>query len=318
MDPAETDQQEASETFDEGALMEAAIEAVESQDETVEAPDGEAKETGKTGQTGEQGTGLDLASLRAIAAERSAAQQGQQKAEPAEAKPAPDLAQLADQLTGAGAYKSAAAKLMEGDGSDLAKLLGVDEATIYERWTDRALRGDASSMEAQLKAQREEIEALKAAKLPDDVVTTKALEEREMQKQHDENRRAFSTLASDAEKHPVLSAIDAKLRLQYGFDADQILRDSGTPLTIENLAAVAEKLAAEQLGGLLKGQQSSARASQSSGDEDSAAAPSENSGSSRAGVTIDNRTAAESASPLPDYFDESAYVARARKVAESL
>lgn len=327
-----SDQNETTETgdfFDEGALMAAATAALES-DEEAQADDaggaqGEAVAADSQGQAdadSEEKGPMDLAKLRKIAADRAKAHQGQAATQAAtDAAPAPDFAKLAESMSGAAAYKAAIEAAASGDFSQVAKLAGKDEASLYETWTQRALKGDAHAVEAKMAALEAKIAELEGKKLPDSVLTEEKLQEMRAREYAENARAQFKTFVkaeAAASKYPLLSRIDAEEALRYGVEADGMLEAAGLPRDFDSISNYAEQLLRERIGGALEAQQSSGRAQQASGERSEAAATSANSGSKGAGVTIDNRAAAETASSLPDITDEAAFVARARRAAEAM
>lgn len=256
--------------------------------------------------------GFDLAALRKVGAERKAERErAPVKPEPASASP--DLAKLADHMSGAAEQRAAIDAFKTGDASKLAALTGMDEATLYEQWTKRAMNGDAAGTDAKIVALQAELAALKGAK-PEGVMTMERYEEIQAGKARGEAVNAFKNAVSDSEKFPVLGKIDANAAISYGHRAADLLRGSSdTPPTLDAISTVAEKLAKEELGGLLA-QQGDGRTGDGGNSE--AAATSANTGSNGAGG-LDNRAAAEAASTLPDFTDESAYIARAIRAAQA-
>lgn len=328
--------QEVHETFDEDALFAAAVESAES----VEDGDEDGGEQPSAAAPGEHpaaapGALPALDDLRKVAAERAKAFEAQKPAEPAPAQQAgqpaqPDLSALADGLSGAKAMREAMEAFKTGDGSKLAEVMGVDEATLYERWTDRAIRGETSSIEQKLNTALKRIEELEGRGLPDDVLTAEKLAEREQQAKQQQTRDTFTSWAqagridpATGEKvtYPTLGAlaqIDPNLALRYGSEAEELVKAHGLPLTLESVAHYAEQIAHEKHGALFQAQQQAGTAQQTPGGIRSAAASSATPGSKKRPVTIDNRAAAEVASSLPDFEDEDAFLARARVAAESL
>lgn len=322
MDEDTDNNSETGDYFDEGALMAAAAAASEAEggeqgetDAAAQDAQGEKKTEGQ-----EQPPGLD--ELRKIAAARAKAQQAQgaTQEQPTATQDMPDLAKLAESMSGAEAYKKAVEAAASGDFSQIAKLAGKDEASLYETWTHRALKGDAAAVEAKMAALEAKIAELEGRKLPDDVLTQEKLQEIEARRYAEQARESWKQHVRSpevAEKYPILHKIDADVALRYGLEADEMLKAAGLPRDFESISRYAESLAREQLGGLLA-QQSTGHAQQSTGGSSEAAATSATSGSKRTGVTIDNRAAAETASSLPDITDEAAFIARARRAAEAM
>jgi hypothetical protein len=325
-DTTQGDNTETGADFDEGALMAAAAAAVEGEDSEGDSEPGEsAAGDTSTAQTSTTTTAevKNLDELRAIAAERAKARGadvGQSTQAATTQAQAPDLAKLTEAMTGAAAYREAIEAAASGDFSRIAKLAGKDEATLYETWTRRAMKGDAHAVETKIAELQAKIAELEGKKLPDDVLTSEKLQAIEAERYAEKARadfKAYVKSPEQASRFPILSRIDADVALQYGLEADGLLEAAGLPRDFDTISTYTEKLLTEKFGGLLA-QQQDGRAQQQNGATSEAAATSATSGSTRTGVTIDNRAAAETASALPDYWDESAFVARARKVAESL
>lgn len=321
----DTNTQDAADNFDEAALLATATAAVSAEDGEIDASEAATEQAQGSAATAADASGpKGLDELRAIAAERAKARgaDGAQAAQAATATQAqvPDIAKLTEAMAGAAAYREAVEAAASGDLSRVAKLAGKDEATLYETWTRRAMRGDAHAMETKIAELQAKIADLEGKKLPDDVLTAEKLQAIEAERYAEKARadfKAYVKAPEQASRFPILSKIDPDVALQYGLEADGLLEAAGLPRDFNTISTYTEKLLTEKFGGLLA-QQHDGRAQHHPGATPEAAASSASSGSQRAGVTIDNRAAAETASALPDYWDEAAYVARARKVAESL
>lgn len=253
---------------------------------------------------------FDLTALRKVAAERQA-QREPPKVEPT-AAPTPDLAQLADHMSGAAEMRAAIDAYATGDASGLAKLAGKDEATLYELQTKRAMGGDTAGLEQRLVAQQAEIEALKTRK-PEGVLTVEAYKAIQQQATDKAEREEFVSAVSNPDDFPVLGRVAAAAALRYGDEAADLLREAGSTLSFASVSQVAEQLALKELGGLMA-QQVDGRTGDGGNTEAGANSP--NAGSTRTSG-LDNNAAAEAASALPDFLDEAALIARATKAAEA-
>lgn len=311
--------------FDEDALMAAAAAAAEDEDGSGEEAGDLGTATG--GEAQAETTEADanalpgLEELRKIAAERAKAHAATQKTDEQPQAAAPDFSKLTEAMTGAAAFKEAVEAFATGDASKIAKLTGKDEASLYESWTQRAMKGDTAALEKTVAALQAKVAELEGKKIPDEVLTTDKLEEIEAQRAKERSEAEWLATLSDAKDFPILrglSGVDRKMALDYAWEANGLLAASGKPFGLSDVSRYAEELASAKWAGIFKAQQQDGRAQQRNGATSEAAAISATSGSKRAGVTIDNRAAAETASSLPDVTDEAAYLARARKVAESL
>lgn len=258
-----------------------------------------------------------LAELRQIASERAAKMREAPK-EPAQpAQPAaPDLSQLADAMSGAGNMRKAIEALKSGDLSEIAKLAGTDAATIIEQATSRQLKGDhVANLQREVASLRE---ALAKQGKPEGVMTREDYEEAR-KKEADEAwvrqlNDDFARLVhpeNGSEDYKTLRKVDDATRAMHAQYAERLLNGAGKPVTAQEIA----RLANESLEALA--QQLVGPAQQQIGGTSEAGATSPPLTTQRRVQVPDNRAAAEAVGTLPDFSDEAAYLARARKAAEA-
>lgn len=259
--------------------------------------------------------GMDIASLMA----KAQARRQEREAKTPEAAPAPLTADAIAKAVQSGSdqrYRAALEAVARGELDEAAKLTGVDPATIFERATKHGLHPGSVAAEDRIASLERELAALKDAK-PSGVVTEEDFKGWQAAQTRETNNQAFGALVSgkDAqEAYPLLSRLAPDTALEYGAEAAQAMADAGLAFSVETAARYAEQIAAKRLPGFAEIIKSAPSATSGAAvTESQAAGVTATDGASKAGRTIDNRAASESATGAPDPWDDEAVFAAAIK-----